>query len=54
MKVRHERVAHMIETLATHEASLLRIRPYGSTENRIEGAVMVLIDLDQFTRGPVS
>ena len=29
---------------------LLRVRPYRTTENKIEGAVMVMIDLDQLGR----
>jgi len=30
----------------------MRIRPYRTTENRIDGAVMCMIDIDGLTRGP--
>jgi len=48
-----------IETLRTHETEvqdangrwhLLRIRPYRTEDNRIEGAVLVLVDIDAMRR----
>ncbi|WP_162183009.1 PAS domain-containing protein [Neosynechococcus sphagnicola] len=48
-------IAEMIDTLSIQEQELqdesghwylLRIRPYKTTENRIEGAVIVLVDID--------
>jgi two-component system CheB/CheR fusion protein len=51
-----EMIAAVIDNLETRELEvhdgggksyLLRIRPYKTTENKIEGAVLVLIDLDQ-------
>lgn len=53
-----ETIATVIETLEVREMRvhdrnqgtyLLRIRPYKTSENKIEGAVLVLIDLDQLT-----
>ena len=47
---------HVLETLSTHESEvqdregkwhLLRIRPYRTSDNKIEGLVMVLVDIDQ-------
>jgi two-component system, chemotaxis family, CheB/CheR fusion protein len=52
-------VDHVVETLETKEMEvedrngkkyLLRIRPYRTAESRIDGAVLVLIDVDQFRR----
>lgn len=49
-------IASVIDNLETRELEvrdrngklfLLRVRPYKTTENKIEGAVMVLIDIDQ-------
>lgn len=52
-------LSEVIETLRTHEAEvqdihgrwyLLRVRPYRTEENKIEGAVLVLFDIDQIKR----
>jgi two-component system CheB/CheR fusion protein len=52
-------LAEVIETLRTHEAEvqdvhgrwyLLRIRPYRTEENKIQGAVVALVDIDQLKR----
>lgn len=54
-----ERVAEVIETLKTYEDEVqdrtgrwqsLRIRPYRTSENKIEGAVVVLVDIDEIKR----
>jgi two-component system CheB/CheR fusion protein len=51
-----EMILNVIENLETRELEaqhrdgrkyLLRVRPYRTTENKIEGAVMALIDIDQ-------
>jgi two-component system CheB/CheR fusion protein len=53
-------VREVIETLHTREFEVqdrdgrwhsLRIRPYRTTENKIEGAVLVLIDIDEMKQG---
>ena len=33
---------------------LLRIRPYRTLDNRIEGAVVVLVDIDNLKRGQLA
>jgi len=52
-------LTEVIETLRTHEAEvqdvngrwhLLRIRPYRTEDNRIEGAVLALLDIDEMKR----
>jgi two-component system CheB/CheR fusion protein len=52
-----ELIAGVIDNLETRELQvhdrngklfLLRVRPYKTTENKIEGAVLVLIDIDQW------
>ena len=52
-------IAGVIDNLETREVEvqhqdgrrhMLRIRPYRTTENKIEGAVMVMIDLDQLRK----
>jgi two-component system CheB/CheR fusion protein len=52
-----ELIASVIDNLETRELEvhdrngklfLLRVRPYKTTENKIEGAVLVLIDIDQW------
>lgn len=54
---------NVIDSLTPHEAAVpdregrsyvLRIRPCRAAENKIEGAVIVLIDVDQLKRAPVS
>jgi two-component system, chemotaxis family, CheB/CheR fusion protein len=54
------RVADVIDSLHTHECEvqdrddrwhLLRIRPYKTQANKIDGAVIVLIDVDALKRG---
>ncbi len=49
-------LTHVLETLSTHESEvqdregrwyLLRIRPYRTSDNKIEGLVVVLIDIDE-------
>jgi two-component system CheB/CheR fusion protein len=54
-----ETITSVIENLETREMEvhhrdgrryLLRVRPYRTTENKIEGAVMVMIDLDQLEK----
>jgi two-component system, chemotaxis family, CheB/CheR fusion protein len=55
------RITDVIDTLTAHEDSVkdrngrmfqLRIRPYRTGENKIEGAVLVLVNLDQVKRAP--
>ena len=52
-------VRSVIDTLAVRELEVrdrnghmqsLRIRPYRTADNKIDGAVLVLIDLDEFRR----
>ena len=52
-------LTEVVETLRTHEAEvqdsaghwyLMRIRPYRTEENKIEGAVLVLVDVDEIKR----
>jgi two-component system CheB/CheR fusion protein len=52
-------LTEVIETLRTHEAEvqdthgrwyLLRIRPYRTEDNKIEGAVLMLLDIDEMKR----
>ncbi len=52
-----ELIAGVIDNLETRELEvhdrngklfLLRVRPYKTTENKIDGAVLVLIDIDQW------
>ncbi len=52
-------LTEVMETLGTHESEvqdrdgrwyLLRVRPYRTSENRIEGLVLVLVDIDQLRR----
>jgi two-component system CheB/CheR fusion protein len=54
-----EMITSVIENLETREMEvrhrdgrryLLRVRPYRTTENKIEGAVMVMIDLGQLEK----
>ena len=54
-----QKLAEVIETLSTHEAEVqdfngrwyvFRIRPYRTEENKIEGAVLVLVDIDDIKR----
>lgn len=54
-----QRVGNVIESLASEEAEvqdragrwhLLRIRPYRTSDNRIDGAVLVLVDIDDLKR----
>jgi two-component system CheB/CheR fusion protein len=54
-----EIVSHVVETLAPYEREVqdregrwysLRVRPYRTSENRIEGAVLQLIDIDELKR----
>lgn len=54
-----EMVREVLETLEVKEVELrdrqghlqsLRIRPYRTTDNKIDGAVLVLVDLDEFAR----
>src|SRR6185437_10642910 len=56
-------VADVIENVATHEREVrdregrwfsLRIRPYRTLENRIDGAVLVLVDIDGLKRAEQS
>ena len=58
-----DRVLGVIESLTTHEAAVpdregrqyvLRIRPYRTLDNKIEGAVMLLIEIDTLKRALVS
>ena len=53
-------IAAVIDTLETREMPvrdrnqrnyLLRIRPYKTSDNKIEGAVLMLIDVDQVKQG---
>ncbi len=53
-------LTEVIESLRTHEAEvqdangrwyLLRIRPYRTEDNKIEGAVLVLLDIDDLKHG---
>jgi two-component system, chemotaxis family, CheB/CheR fusion protein len=53
-------ISGVIETLEVREeevldrsgrSHLLRIRPYKTTDNKIDGAVLVLIDIEQWRRG---
>lgn len=52
-------IASVVNNLETRELKvrdrnarlhLLRLRPYKTTENRIEGAVMVMVDIDQVAK----
>ncbi len=52
-------LTEVMETLGTHESEvqdhdgrwyLMRVRPYRTSENRIEGLVLVLVDIDQLRR----
>ncbi|MEK6371764.1 MAG: PAS domain-containing protein [Acidobacteriota bacterium] len=54
-----EMIASVVNNLETRELKvrdrnarlhLLRLRPYKTTENRIEGAVMVMVDIDQVAK----
>ena len=54
-----ELIASVIETLEVRETTVqdrsghwysLRIRPYKTMDNKIDGAVLVLIDVDQLRR----
>ncbi|HXJ41869.1 MAG TPA: chemotaxis protein CheB, partial [Bryobacteraceae bacterium] len=54
-----QKLAEVIETLHTHESEvqdsngrwyLFRIRPYRTEENKIEGTVLVLVDIDDIKR----
>lgn len=56
-------VRGVLETLAAHESEVqdregrwhtLRVRPYRTADNRIEGAVMALIDIDQVRRAQLA
>jgi len=56
-----DRIHGVIDTLTMHESMvldrdrrkfILRIRPYRTSENKIEGAVIVLIDVEQIRRAP--
>ena len=53
-------VSEVIDTLKTQEHEVqdregrwysLRIRPYRTTENKIDGAVILLVDVDEIKRG---
>jgi two-component system CheB/CheR fusion protein len=53
-------VQHVIETPTIYEREIqdedgrwyaMRVRPYRTTENRIEGAVLQLVDVDELKRG---
>jgi two-component system CheB/CheR fusion protein len=56
-----QRIRTVIDTLVTHEEEVrdragrlfsLRIRPYKTADNRIEGVVIALVDIDQIRRAP--
>jgi two-component system CheB/CheR fusion protein len=58
-----EVVAHVIDSLEVKELEIqdrsggshsLRIRPYKTTDNKIDGAVLVLLDLEEFRPQPSS
>jgi len=55
-----QKVAEVIETLKVHEREIqdrdgrwysLRIRPYRTSDHKIEGAVILLVDIDEIKRG---
>ncbi len=55
-------VRHVMETLKAEEVELqdlegrwrlLRVRPYRTADNRVEGSVLVLIDIDQIRRAQI-
>jgi len=55
-----QRVSEVIDTLKTQEHEVqdrggrwysLRIRPYRTSENKIDGAVLILVDIDEIKRG---
>lgn len=57
-----DRIRRVMETLNAEELELqdleghwhlLRVRPYRTTDNRIEGAVLTLVDIDQIRRAQI-